>query len=218
MGKTSSVVDERATKHTGKWFTPDLVSQLSPIFARLTKNVTLQVLSTGDELSQELIAFVQELVGLDSHLSEVTVDASANLDFAPQLRLLVDGKATGLQYAGVPTGHELNSLVLGLYNVAGPGQEVAPDLVTRIKQLPTTKFEIGVSLTCHFCPDVVAACQKMASINPKITATMIDLAHFKELREERQIMSVPATMINGGPVIFGSQTLEQLVAAAEEAK
>lgn len=218
VGKTSSVVDKRVTKHTGKWFTPDLVSQLSPIFGRLTKNVTLQVLSTGDELSQELIAFVQELAGLDSHLSEVTVDASANLDFAPQLRLLVDGKATGLQYAGVPTGHELNSLVLGLYNVAGPGQEVAPDLVARIKQLPTTKFEIGVSLTCHFCPDVVAACQKMASINPKITATMIDLAHFKELREERQIMSVPATMINGGPVIFGSQTLEQLVAAAEEAK
>lgn len=218
VGKTSSVVNERATKHTGKWFAPDLVSQLSPIFARLTKPVTLKVLSTGNELSHELISFVQELAGLDGHLTETTVDAPADLDYAPQLRLVVDGQETGLQYAGVPTGHELNSLVLGLYNVAGPGQEVAADLINRIKQLPATKIEIGVSLACHFCPDVVAACQKMASINPNITATMIDLAHFKELREERQIMSVPATMINGGPVIFGSQTLEQLVTAAEKAK
>jgi thioredoxin reductase (NADPH) len=30
-------------------------------------------------------------------------------------------------------------------------------------------------------------------------------------------MSVPATIINDGPVIFGSQSLEELVAAAEKA-
>ena len=108
----------------------------------------------------------------------------------------------GLHYAGVLTGHELNSLVLGLYNVAGPGQTLEPDLKERIQALPPTKLEIGVSLTCHFCPDVVAACQHMAALNPGIEATMIDLAQFKELREARQIMSVPATMINGGSAIF----------------
>jgi thioredoxin reductase (NADPH) len=46
---------------------------------------------------------------------------------------------------------------------------------------------------------------------------MIDLQHFPALRKERQIMSVPATIINDGPVIFGSQSLEELVAAAEKA-
>ena len=206
-----------AAQHTGDWFTPDLVEQLKAIFGRLTKDVTLQVLGDDSQLSQELTSFVDELAKLDSHLQVATAAVPADLDLAPQLRLLVDGLDTGLHFAGVPTGHEINSLILGIYNVAGPGQEIAPELVERIKALPATEIEIGVSLTCHFCPDVVAACQRMASLNPHVTATMIDLQHFPQLREERQIMSVPATMIDGGPVIFGSQTLEELVQAAEQA-
>ena len=31
-------------------------------------------------------------------------------------------------------------------------------------------------------------------------------------------MSVPATMINDGPVIFGSQTMDQLVTAVEKTR
>ena len=118
----------------------------------------------------------------------------------------------------IPTGHELNSLVLGVYNVAGPGQTIAPEMVERIKKLPAAEIKIGVSLTCHFCPDVVAACQRMAALNPNISATMIDLQHFPDLRKAKNIMSVPATMINDGSVIFGSQTMDQLVSAVEESQ
>ena len=56
----------------------------------------------------------------------------------------------------------------------------------------------------------------MASLNAGITATMIDLQHFPELRKEKKIMSVPATMIDDDPVIFGSQSLEELVTAVEK--
>lgn len=217
VGQTSQVADQPVPQHTGDWFTSDLVEQLKTIFGRLTKYVILQVLGDDSQLSQELTSFVDELAKLDSHLQVATAPVPADLDLAPQIRLLVDGLDTGLHFAGVPTGHEINSLILGIYNVAGPGQEIAPELVERIKALPATEIEIGVSLTCHFCPDVVAACQRMASLNPQVTATMIDLQHFPQIREERQIMSVPATMIDGGPVIFGSQTLEELVQAAEQA-
>lgn len=217
VGQTSQVADQPVPQHTGDWFTSDLVEQLKTIFGRLTKDVILQVLGDDSQLSQELTSFVDELAKLDSHLQVATAPVPADLDLAPQIRLLVDGLDTGLHFAGVPTGHEINSLILGIYNVAGPGQEIAPELVERIKALPATEIEIGVSLTCHFCPDVVVACQRMASLNPQVTATMIDLQHFPQIREERQIMSVPATMIDGGPVIFGSQTLEELVQAAEQA-
>ncbi|WP_225415889.1 thioredoxin family protein, partial [Limosilactobacillus reuteri] len=53
-------------------------------------------------------------------------------------------------------------------------------------------------------------------LNTGITATMIDLQHFPELRKEKKIMSVPATMIDDDPVIFGSQSLEELVTAVEK--
>ena len=216
VGQTTDLEhQEKVSPHQGNWLTAEIDSQLKPIFARLTKPVTLEVNTDGSALSQQLLSFTTEFGSLDDHLTVKTKEGQGEL--LPLLKLLdADGQDTGLHYAGIPTGHELNSLVLGVYNVAGPGQTIDPALADRIKRLPATKIRIGVSLTCHFCPDVVAACQRMASLNPGITATMIDLQHFPDLRKSKKIMSVPATMINDAPVIFGSQSLEQLVAAVEK--
>lgn len=216
VGQTTDLEhQEKVSPHQGNWLTTEIDSQLKPIFARLTKPVTLEVNTDGSALSQQLLSFTTEFGSLDDHLTVKTKEGQGEL--LPLLKLLdADGQDTGLHYAGIPTGHELNSLVLGVYNVAGPGQTIDPALADRIKRLPATKIRIGVSLTCHFCPDVVAACQRMASLNPGITATMIDLQHFPDLRKSKKIMSVPATMINDAPVIFGSQSLEQLVAAVEK--
>lgn len=219
VGQTSSVADAQPeAKHTGAWFAPEMVQQLQAVFGRLTKNVTIRLQSDGSQEAQEQASFAKELAGLDSHLSFEQVDHDRDSELYPQLQLIdQDGKDTGLHYAGVPTGHEVNSIVLGIYNVAGPGQEIDPDTEERIKKLPKTDIHIGVSLSCHFCPDVVAACQRMASLNPNVSATMIDLAHAPQLRKDKQLMSVPATMINDGDVIFGSQTMDQLLTAAEDA-
>lgn len=221
VGQTSSLDnEEEVAPHAGNWLSADIDQQLKPIFARLTKTVTLQVLTNGTPLSDQLLGFVTEFAGLDAdHMKVEKQDAPQDVKYLPQLRLLDDtGNDTGLHYAGIPTGHELNSLVLGIYNVVGPGQTISPEMVERIKDLPEATIKIGVSLTCHFCPDVVAACQRMAALNPKITATMIDLQHFPGLRKAKNIMSVPATMINDGPVIFGSQTMDQLVTAVEKTR
>lgn len=216
VGQTTDLEhQEKVSPHQGNWLTAEIDSQLKPIFARLTKPVTLEVNTDGRALSQQLLSFTTEFASLDDHLTVKTKEGQGEL--LPLLKLLdADGQDTGLHYAGIPTGHELNSLVLGVYNLAGPGQTIDPALADRIKRLPAAKIRIGVSLTCHFCPDVVAACQRMASLNPGITATMIDLQHFPDLRKSKKIMSVPATMINDAPVIFGSQSLEQLVAAVEK--
>ena len=216
VGQTTDLEhQEKVSPHQGNWLTTEIDSQLKPIFARLTKPVTLEVNTDGSALSQQLLSFTTEFASLDDHLTVKTKEGQGEL--LPLLKLLdAYGQDTGLHYAGIPTGHELNSLVLGVYNVAGPGQTIDPALADRIKRLPAAKIRIGVSLTCHFCPDVVAACQRMASLNPGITATMIDLQHFPDLRKSKKIMSVPATMINDAPVIFGSQSLEQLVAAVEK--
>ena len=216
VGQTTDLEhQEKVSPHQGNWLTAEIDSQLKPIFARLTKPVTVEVNTDGRALSQQLLSFTTEFASLDDHLTVKTKEGQGEL--LPLLKLLdADGQDTGLHYAGIPTGHELNSLVLGVYNVAGPGQTIDPALADRIKRLPAAKIRIGVSLTCHFCPDVVAACQRMASLNPGITATMIDLQHFPDLRKSKKIMSVPATMINDAPVIFGSQSLEQLVAAVEK--
>lgn len=191
--------------------------QLQQILDRLHKGVILQVWDDGSQKSQELQSFAAEFCQLDQHLQFQVAPAPSRETYLPVLRLLDNQqKDTGICFGGIPTGHELNSLVLAIYNLAGPGQELSPQLIARIKALPPTKIKIGVALTCHFCPDVVAACQHMAALNPNVSAEMLDLQLFPELRKQKHIMSVPATMINDGEVIFGSQTPEQLVAACEE--
>lgn len=216
VGQTTSLdQQEEVAPHEGNWLSADIDSQLKPIFNRLTKDITFEVTTDGGELGQQLLGFVNEFASLDDHFKVTSKTGSG--EYLPLLKLLDEnGKDTGLHFVGIPTGHELNSLVLGVYNVAGPGQTISPEMADRIKRLPAANIRIGVSLTCHFCPDVVAACQRMASLNPGITATMIDLQHFPELRKVKKIMSVPATMVDDSPVIFGSQSLEELVGAVEK--
>lgn len=219
VGQTSQLADDSAASvvHQGAWFPVKMKEQLQQILARLTKKVILQVWDDGSQKSQELQSFATEFCQLDQHLQFQVAPAPSHETYLPVLRLLNDQqKDTGIRFGGIPTGHELNSLVLAVYNLAGPGQELSPQLIARIKALPPTRIKIGVALTCHFCPDVVAACQHMAALNPNVSAEMLDLQLFPELRKQKHIMSVPATMINDGEVIFGSQTPEQLVAACEK--
>ncbi|MBW3087248.1 FAD-dependent oxidoreductase [Bifidobacterium sp. 82T24] len=229
VGQTSAIADAPSVpQHKGVWFSAEMKQQLAGIFNRLTDDVTLLQVDDGGQPSIELASFAKEFASMHAHLhyravtagsdeGKAIVDKAAIVRYPVFVLLDKDGAYTGVKFSGIPTGHEVNSLVLAVYNIAGPGQAVDPQLAERIKALPETHIEIGVSLTCHFCPDVVAACQHMAAMNPNVTAEMIDLGLFPELRKERKIMSVPATTINGGDILFGSQSLEQLVAACEAA-
>ncbi len=65
------------------------------------------------------------------------LESKYHVHHMPNFRLLTDNNEdTGIQFSGIPTGHELNSLVLALYNIAGPGQTIDTELVQRIQRLP----------------------------------------------------------------------------------
>ncbi|EHN58698.1 MULTISPECIES: FAD-dependent oxidoreductase [Oenococcus] len=203
-----------APAHAGTWFPDEIKAQLKALFVRLNQAVTLLVLTDDSAKSRQLLSFTKELSALDpAHLSVQQETSTATADKRLPALILLDNKKqdSGIRFSGIPTGHELNSIVLAIYNLAGPGQSIDTKLVDQIKALPAMHLQIGVSLTCHFCPDVVAASQRIAALNPKITAEMIDLQLFPDFRKSKKIMSVPAFMINEGDVTFGSQTLNQII-------
>ena len=110
----------------------------------------------------------------------------------PCVRMVVSGEPTGLAFHGVPSGHEFNSFVLGLYNVAGPGQPLGDDLIERAKSIASPlSIMILVSLTCTMCPETVLASQRLASLNPAVRAEAYDVSHFPELKDQYGAMSVP---------------------------
>ena len=210
---------------SGGWFPDAMKEQLKGIFGKLTKSVTLlHVLDASNPKSVELASFAKEFSSLSDKMiyrsvdkgEDAALEESIQLTRMPSLAILNENdEFTGIKFSGIPSGHELNSLVLAVYNVGSQGQEIDATVKERIEQLKVNKIEICVSLTCHLCPDVVAACQRIASINHNVTAEMIDTSLFPELKKEKKIMSVPAMIINGEKVVFGSKNMDEILAELE---
>lgn len=121
---------------------------------------------------------------------------------------------TGLAFHGVPGGHEFSSFVLGLYNAAGPGQNIDEKILKRIEKMDGINglnIKILVSLSCTMCPELVVAAQRMATIGKNITAEVYDIRHFEKLKNKYNVMSVPCMIINDNEIFFGKKSLEELV-------
>ncbi|NMM94757.1 FAD-dependent oxidoreductase [Bifidobacterium oedipodis] len=124
---------------------------------------------------------------------------------------------TGLAFHGVPSGHEFNSFVLGLYNAAGPGQPIDDDLAERAKAIAApANVMILVSLSCTMCPETVLSAQRIASLNTNVRAEAYDVSHFPELKDQYGAMSVPCIVINRDnepqKVEFGKKGIAQMLA------
>ena len=89
-----------------------------------------------------------------------------------------------MKYSSLPSGHELNSFILGLYNVAGPGQKVAPESLEKIEKIDKpVNIKIGISLSCTKCPKTVQATQRIATLNKNIEMEMIKYLHFPRFQK-----------------------------------
>ncbi|MGE3774005.1 MAG: alkyl hydroperoxide reductase subunit F, partial [Gammaproteobacteria bacterium] len=69
-----------------------------------------------------------------------------------------------------------------------------------------------MSLSCHNCPDVVQALNLMAVFNPRVRHVAIDGGLFQQEVEERQIMAVPKTILNGEDFASGRIELGEILA------
>ena len=220
-----------AVRKPGELFSDATRQQLNVVFGRMSRPVTLALELDDTPLSTELRGFIDALVALSGGKLKSTVDdgeyekddtgrAVFDVDSVlpaarPCVRMVVDGEPTGLAFHGVPSGHEFNSFVLGLYNVAGPGQPLGDDLIERAKSIASPlSIMILVSLTCTMCPETVLASQRLASLNPAVRAEAYDVSHFPELKDQYGAMSVPCIVISRGgeqTVEFGKKSIPQML-------
>jgi alkyl hydroperoxide reductase subunit F len=118
-----------------------------------------------------------------------------------------------VRFAGLPMGHEFNSLILALLQVGGHPPKVAPEVIEQIEALEGDfHFETYFSLSCQNCPDVVQALNLMSAVNARIKHVAIDGALFQEEVETRKILAVPSVYLNGEPFGQGRMSLEQILA------
>lgn len=211
--KAQPEVKPAAPKASGGLFDEAMLAQLNTVFGRMASPLILKLYLDNRPVSSELKGYMEELAKLTDKLS-VEVVNDHDESHAPSVRICrEDGSWSGLAFHGVPGGHEFTSFVLGLYNAAGPGQPLDEAVLEGAKAIAEQKdVKILVSLSCTMCPELVTAVQRLAALNPKITAQVYDLNHFPEIKEQYNVMSVPCLVVNNGEkVTFGKKNAAQVL-------
>lgn len=195
-------------------FDDDMLAQLNTVFARMERAVTLEVHGDGGAVGSELAAYAEALASLTDRVHVVHGDPAR--DACAFVRVLrEDGTDSGLAFHGVPGGHEFTSFMLGLYNVAGPGQPLDDAARVRIASIEDPiDLKVLVSLSCTMCPETVLAAQRIAAENDRVRAEVYDIAHTPALKERYNVMSVPCVVVDDGcQVLFGRKNLDALLEA-----
>ena len=206
--------EEKPQSEEEGFLTSAIKQQLEGVFAKFEHPVLLRAWLDERPLSGEIVGFLRELEGITDKIRWEEENSSNREDrILPSIELCYeDGRSSGIQFHGVPGGHEFNSFIIALYNVAGPGQAIEQEAETKLKEI-TQKINIKilVSLSCTMCPETVMSAQKAAAVSENIEAEMFDLAHFPQLKEQYNVMSVPCMILNDSKVLFGKKGLSEVV-------
>lgn len=193
------------------FFDAQMKASLSAVFARFENPVLIKAWLDGSPLSGEIKGFLNEVVSMTDKVTWVKGEGDAP-ETIPSIEVCkADGSATGIHFHGVPGGHEINSFVIALYNVAGPGQAVDGAVLDKIKSInKPINMKLLVSLSCTNCPETVMASQKIASISEYVSAEMFDINHFPEFKDKYKVMSVPCVILNEEKLVFGKKNVAEV--------
>jgi alkyl hydroperoxide reductase subunit F len=187
----------------------DVKAQLSQYLQLMEGNVLIKVSAGSDSVSSDMIALVDEIASM----SPLITIEKTELPRTPSFSIQRAGEDSGITFAGIPLGHEFNSLVLALLQVSGRAPKVEQKIIDQIKAVKGRyHFESYISLTCHNCPEVVQALNIMSVLNQAISHTMVDGAVFQEEVQTKNIMAVPVVYLNGEFFSSGRMSVEEILA------
>ncbi|MCF2639353.1 FAD-dependent oxidoreductase [Fusobacterium varium] len=210
-------------KHpTKKLLDDNIQNQLKDIFSKFDKTVKV-VLIKDPEIAKsiQMEEFLSEVSSLSDKIEFQSLNKNENLELEkkidaerfPTIAFFdQDNNFKGVKFSTLPGGHELNSFILTLYNIAGAGQKISEESKKKIDGISTPhKIKIGVTLSCSRCPESVQSAQRIAIENSNLDVEVIDVFTFPKFREKFEIMSVPAIIIDDKLAGFGQKNIEQFL-------
>ena len=190
-----------------------LKTQLQTYLGMLRQPIRLIASLDNSDNAVKMRELLQEITALSD---KVSLDESGTDARKPSFVIAKEGETHGVRFAAIPLGHEFTSLVLALLWTGGHPPKVEQDVLDQVKALDSDlNFEVYMSLSCHNCPDVVQATTLMTVFNPRINVTVIDGALYQDEVNERNIMAVPATFLNGEMFASGRMLVEEILAKVD---
>ncbi|MFC3339148.1 alkyl hydroperoxide reductase subunit F [Paracandidimonas soli] len=188
-----------------------LKSQLQSYLERVTFPIELRASLDDSAKAGELHGLLQDIATLSDKITYV--ENAPEGQRKPSFTIQRAGTDIGVQFAGIPMGHEFTSLVLALLQVGGHPIKLEQDVIDHVRELDGDyRFEVYISLSCQNCPDVVQALNALSVINPRIQVVTIDGALFQDEVEKREIQSVPTVYLNGELFGQGRSSAEEILA------
>lgn len=226
LGLTKEEKESKSTSHAQvkevELLDSSLKEQLGDIVSRFENNIELVVVKdSAVEKSSMIEAMVKEISSVSDKLKFSSFEKGENpelekkikADRFPTIAILdKNGDFSGVKFSSLPSGHELNSFILAMYNIAGPGQKISDDTMKNIQNISSpVSIKIGISLSCTKCPETVQAAQKIAIENKNVNVEVIDVFTFPDFKEKYDIMSVPAMIINDKDIFFGQKNIDEVI-------
>ena len=213
--------ESKVVKENIEFLDKNLKEQLKEIIKKFENEIEIIVLKDSSEKSFEMENAIKEISSVSEKIKFTSYEQGENLDIEklinaerfPTIAILnKNGEFSGIKYSTVPGGHELNSFILAMYNVAGPGQKLSDETLDKIRAIKKPiNIKIGISLSCTNCPESVQSSQKIAIENKNIQVEIIDIRTFTDFKEKYEIMSVPAMIVNDKGIYFGRKNIDEIL-------
>lgn len=213
---------------------PQITKQIQQVFDQIEQPVQVLLFTSNEtcDYCNETKQLLEEVVALN-HKIELSVH---DIDQEPEMasRYSVtntpgiviaakdqkDVKNLGIQFSGIPSGHEFSTLINDILMVSR--RDSGLDAKTReyLKNLDKPlHLQVFVTPTCPYCPRAVLLAHQMAMENPKmILAEGVEATEFPELANRFNVRGVPQTVINAGVgMVVGAVPEQNLLAQIQQA-
>lgn len=186
--------------------------QLSQHFASLESKITLEMAASEHEMQTELMELLHGVASTSNQINVLVNGVSQT----PFFRILKNDQPTGIEFTGIPGGHEFTSLILAILNTDGKGRLPDELLQCRIKSIQgPIHLRTYISLYCTNCPDVVQALNQIALIHGDLIHQMVDGGLVQNEVEQLGILGVPSVMTGNHLIHSGKADLLLLIEALE---
>ena len=188
-----------------------LKAQLQTYLERVSQPIELVASVDASEKSAELLGLLEDIVAVSA--GKISLSTAGQAARKPSFAINRVGSEVGVEFGGLPLGHEFTSLVLALLQVGGHPPRLDDEVIEQIRALDGDfRFETFFSLSCQSCPETVQALNAMSVINPRIRHVAIDGALFQDEVQQREVMSVPTVFLNDEAFDAGRMSVEQILA------
>ena len=213
---------------------PQIIQQIQQAFEGMEAPVQVLLFTSqaNCDYCSETRQLLEEVIALNHKIELAVYDVDQNQDLASKFNVIntpgiviaakdeQDVKNFGIQYSGIPAGHEFSTLINDILMVSK--RDSGLDAKTReyLKNLDKPlHLQVFVTPTCPYCPRAVLLAHQMAMENPMmITAEGVEATEFPDLANRFNVRGVPQTVINAGSgMVVGAVPEQNLLAEIRRA-